>query len=422
MDDKADIKRASISLFSSAGIGDLGVEYGCEIPVILSAELLSERGKLIRENYKSCEVVIGDIRKTKKTIISKAKEILGGKRPLLITLSPPCQGMSTNGAGKISAQVKKGKRPKHDERNKLLLPGLSIVKALQPEFFVIENVPNMKNTVIAFKKRKPKKLLELIPISVGRGYEILSFIVDFTYYGVPHKRKRLITMGRRTGQKKSTIQSLTTGPKWFDSGSKRDIVSIRNAIGNLYRTRKNDPLHNLPRMNKRHIDWASHIPKNSGKSAHFNACANIDCKHIDEFRIVECTKCGTILPRPHIVENDGGIRPIKGYKTSYRRMLPDEPANTITMNSGVTSSDNKFHYNQDRVLTLLEILVLSTVHDLPENKGFTKFPWSGKYTFEHSMDKADYLLQKNLIRQALGESIPPLAMQRIVSSVLKDWN
>ena len=175
---------------------------GVKSPVILSAELLSERGKLIRENYKSCEVVIGDIRKTKKTIISKAKEILGGKRPLLITLSPPCQGMSTNGAGKISAQVKKGKRPKHDERNKLLLPGLSIVKALQPEFFVIENVPNMKNTVIAFKKRKPKKLLELIPISVGRGYEILSFIVDFTYYGVPHKRKRLITMGRRTGQKK----------------------------------------------------------------------------------------------------------------------------------------------------------------------------------------------------------------------------
>jgi len=37
------------------------------------------------------------------------------------------------------------------------------------------------------------------------------------------------------------------------------------------------------------------------------------------------------------------------------------------------------------------------------------------------MEKKDYALQKNLIRQALGESIPPLAMQRMVSSMLSDW-
>lgn len=422
MDEGADIEEASISLFSSAGIGDLGVEYGCEIPVVISAELLPERGELIRQNYQDCEVIIGDIRKTKKSIISKAKEKMNGKRPLLITLSPPCQGMSTNGAGKISAQVKKGKRPKHDERNKLLLPGLEIVKSLQPEYFLIENVPNMKNTVIAFKKRKPKKLLELIPGTVGRGYKILSFVVDFTHYGVPHKRKRLITIGRRTGQRKSELQSLDLSPKWFDSGNEREIVSIRNAIGHLNRVRKTDLLHNQPRMNNRHIKWASHIPKNSGQSAHFNACEDTNCKHSDEFKIVMCTKCGKPLPRPHVVEKDGTVRAIKGYKTSYRRMLPNEPANTITMNSGVASSDNKLHYNQDRVLTLLEILVLSTVYDLPEKKGFEKFPWSGRYTFEHSMKISDYPLQKNLIRQALGESIPPLAMQRMVFSLLNDWD
>ena len=158
MGEEANIENVSISLFSSAGIGDLGIEYGCNIPVILSAELLQKRCNLIRHNYPNCEVVMGDLRKTKMQIISKAKHILNKKRPLLVTLSPPCQGMSTNGAGKISAQVKKGKRPKHDERNKLLLPGLEIVKALQPEFFLIENVPNMKNTVVVIKKRKPIKM------------------------------------------------------------------------------------------------------------------------------------------------------------------------------------------------------------------------------------------------------------------------
>ena len=421
MGEEADIENVSISLFSSAGIGDLGIEYGCNVPVILSAELLQKRCNLIRHNYPNCEVVMGDLRKTKMQIISKAKHILNKKRPLLVTLSPPCQGMSTNGAGKISAQVKKGKRPKHDERNKLLLPGLEIVKALQPEFFLIENVPNMKNTVVVIKKRKPIKLLQLIPESVGKGYQILTFIVDFTLYGVPHKRKRLITIGRRTGQLKSKIESLKSAPEWFDSGSKEGIVDIRKAIGHLVRTRKNDVLHNLPKMNEKHIQWASHIPKNSGGSAHLNACKNENCKYVDEFKIVTCTKCGMLLPRPHVVNNDGSIRAIKGYKTSYRRMLPNEPANTITMNSGVASSDNKLHYSQNRVLTLREILVLTTVYDLPEKKGFKPFPWSGKYDFSKSMKHSDYLLQKNLIRQVLGESIPPLAMQRMVYSILNNW-
>ena len=52
MEVKPDVEVASISLFSSAGIGDLGVEYGCNIPVVLSAELSRKRVKLIRKNYK----------------------------------------------------------------------------------------------------------------------------------------------------------------------------------------------------------------------------------------------------------------------------------------------------------------------------------------------------------------------------------
>ena len=419
---KDDVKHTSISLFSSAGIGDLGIEYGCKIPVLLSAELLEKRAELIRQNYPNGKVVVGDIRETKKEIIIMSKKMLDKKRPLLITLSPPCQGMSTNGAGKIAAQVKKGKRPKQDERNKLLLPGLEIVNALQPEYFLIENVPNMKNTVIALKRKKPIKLIDVIPEEVGKGYEIVSFVIDFTHYGVPHKRKRLITIGKRTGQRKSTINVLKKPPEWFDSGSKKDIVSIRQAIGHLSRTRKSDVLHQLPRMNDRHIEWATHIPRDSGNTAHFNACSNQKCKHVDDFKIVTCTKCGQPLPRPHVIEKNGLRRAIKGYKTSYRRMLPNEPANTITMNSGVASSDVKLHYNQHRVLTLLEILILSTVHDIPKKQEFEKFPWSGKYTFSQSMKNSDYLLQKNIIRQALGESIPPLAMQRMVASLITNWD
>ena len=167
MEVKPDVEVASISLFSSAGIGDLGIEYGCDIPVILSAELLRKRVKLIRKNYKRRKVMKCDISKRTSRIKRNALKILGKKRPLLMTLSPPCQGMSTNGAGKIAAEVKKGKRPKHDKRNKLLIPGLNLINSLQPEYFLIENVPNMKNTIIRWRK-KPKKLIEMIQYKIKK--------------------------------------------------------------------------------------------------------------------------------------------------------------------------------------------------------------------------------------------------------------
>lgn len=422
MGKRKQLVEASISLFSSSGIGDLGIEYGCGIEVSISAELLPERVKLLRHNYPKSKVIEGDITKTAAEIIEVWNDKHPNARPLLVTLSPPCQGMSTNGAGKIAAEVKKGKRPKEDERNKLLIPGLGVVKSLQPEYFLIENVSNMKNTVVSWNKNKPKRLIELIPKSVGKGYEIHSFVIDFANYGVPHHRKRLITIGKRTGAKKSTLSEHSKPPHWFNSGSESEQISVSEAIGNLLRTEKSDPLHRPPKMNERHIFWASQIPENSGNTAHMNACSSKSCKHIDEFRVVVCTKCGKLLPRPHVIEKDGAARAIKGYKTSYRRMSPHAPANTITMNSGVASSDVKLHYNQARVLTLKEIMVLSTFHDITNKKTTqTTHEWAGKYSFDCVMAEKDYLLQKNIIRQSLGESIPPLAMQRMVKSLIQDW-
>jgi len=413
---------ASISLFSSSGIGDLGIEYGCGIEVSISAELLPERVKLLRHNYPKATVIEGDITITAPKVIECWNNKHSNARPLLITLSPPCQGMSTNGAGKIAAEVKKGNRPPEDERNKLLVPALKVVKSLQPEYFLVENVPNMKNTVISWKKNKPMRLIEMIPKSVGKGYEIHSFVVDFANYGVPHHRKRLITIGKLTGANKSTLSEHSKAPSWFNSGSESEQISVSEAIGNLLRTKKSDRLHRLPKMNERHIHWASHIPKGSGNTAHMNACSNLSCKHIDEFRVVICTKCGDLLPRPHVTEKDGTVRAIKGYKTSYRRMSPHTPANTITMNSGVASSDVKLHFNQARVLTLKEIMVLSTFQDITNKKTTpTSHEWAGKYSFDCVMAEKDYLLQKNIIRQSLGESIPPLAMKRMVESLIGDW-
>ena len=54
-------------------------------------------------------------------------------------------------------------------------------------------------------------------------------------------------------------------------------------------------------------------------------------------------------------------------------MYWDKPASTLTMNSGVISSDLKGHPEQNRVLSLREILLLSTL-DHPQ--------WKKTYSFE----------------------------------------
>jgi len=86
----------------------------------------------------------------------------------------------------------------------------------------------------------------------------------------------------------------------------------------------------------------------------------------------------------------------------------DRPGGTLTMNSGVISSDLKGHPEQNRVLSIREILLLSTLQH-PK--------WGKAYSFEginYGRMKEGETFSKKLVREVIGESIPPLAMLRIV--------
>jgi DNA (cytosine-5)-methyltransferase 1 len=86
----------------------------------------------------------------------------------------------------------------------------------------------------------------------------------------------------------------------------------------------------------------------------------------------------------------------------------DKPGGTLTMNSGVISSDLKGHPVQNRVLSIREIILLSTLQN-PR--------WKKAYSFEgidYGRMKEEEVFSKKLIREVIGESIPPLAMFRIV--------
>ena len=152
--------------------------------------------------------------------------------------------MSSNGAGRISAEIKAGKRPREDQRNRLILPGIEILEKLNPDWFILENVKRMENTIIRNERKHPENILDCLSRRLyPSGYLIFANILDFRDYGVPHHRERLITIGCRipsiakrfksTGNVFSKNLSPFHAPVSHGKISYQAWMTIRETIGHL---------------------------------------------------------------------------------------------------------------------------------------------------------------------------------------------
>lgn len=96
---------------------------------------------------------------------------------------PPCQGFSAL-----------GKRDPDDERNKLWIRYAEVVRAAEPQYFVLENVA-------LFMKSPQYDLLrdELRAGGLLGGYELQAEVVVASDFGAAQKRHRTVLIGRRAG-------------------------------------------------------------------------------------------------------------------------------------------------------------------------------------------------------------------------------
>ena len=172
-----------LSLFSSAGIGELGIKAS-GLHILLSNELLSNRCALYKENYPETECICGDIWEKKTEIIQRWDNFNAGN-PFLIYATPPCQGMSFNSVGKRLQEIRRGRKPKDDPRNQLIIPTIEIVKALRPDWLLLENVQEMQNTII--------------PVKDGEYMNIIDYIrcelASYSYFDTKCKIKRQPEIG-----------------------------------------------------------------------------------------------------------------------------------------------------------------------------------------------------------------------------------
>lgn len=369
-----------VSLFANVGLAetflsDLGID------IVLVNELIKERADFYKHLYPDTEVICGDITDdlVRNEIVDKAIQ----KNCEFLIATPPCQGMS-----------KHGKQDPNDERNFLIYYAIDAIKRIKPKFVLLENVPKQLTTKISVNGKKI-----LIPTYIKRElcaeYEISKeTLFNAAEYGVPQSRERCIM---RMVRKDIPIS-------WGEP-EKQQTITLQQAIGHLpsldpfvreesyrkafpdFEKKKRQGLqvskwHTPPTHSWNHVCWMMHTP--SGKTAFEND------KHYPQ-------------------NKDGSV--IKGRISTYKRFSWDKPANTITQNNGVISSSICVHpgryigvdkegeaiYSDARVLTIYELLIVSS---LPTN-------WN----------IPDWANEK-LIRNVIGEGVPPLLIKAIVKPLI----
>ena len=420
----------AISLFSSAGIGDLAFQK-LPIEVLLSCELLEERHQVYLQNFPKTFPVTGDIWQLKDIIIEKAKKLLGADELDILFATPPCQGMSKNGRGKLLQGIREGKKPTRDIRNRLIIPTLEIAQALKPRLVVFENVSEMESTLIEDCNGRLVPILELAAEMLGHEYAGRGEFVEFADYGIPQRRQRLITVFSREPQVKDHLQLFGTllpvrTHSQTGNGKRKPWITLRDTISttpaldakNVASARGQHPLHFVPLLDADKYFWVSNTPPE--KQAFDNQCVACGfqenpghfAKH-DENGInrtsketpIRCLNCDELLPRPWVREGSE-VRLMKGYTSAYKRMAWDFPASALTTNFAYACSDNKVHPSQNRVLSIYEALLLHTVTDY-------------KFEFKRKDGKP---VGAGLIYHIIGESIPPRGLEIIFRHLISLLN
>lgn len=244
---------------------------------------------------------------------SKLAELLDA-RPTWVVGGPPCQGFSTV-----------GKRQREDPRNELVRQFRDVVKILEPEGFLIENVVGLK--VMDFEEPVRELFAEL-------GYEVTPVDLRAADFGVPQLRGRIVFVGHR-----ERGQFLGLPPK-VESAS---YTTVWDAIGDL------------PEVGAGETATAYDKEPVTDYQRRLRGDSTSIQGHTVSKHPPGLVRAISFIP-------DGGNRksipdryqPESGFHNSYSRLASDAPAVAVTSNMGKPSGTRCIHPFQDRGLTARE--------------------------------------------------------------------
>jgi DNA (cytosine-5)-methyltransferase 1 len=274
-------------LFSGAGGISVGVR-SAGLNKVASVEIDKDASNTIRKNFPESVHFEMPIENLTEQMLSDA---VGDRKIQVIFGGPPCQGFSVAGL-----------RNPDDPRNKLFKEYIRIVKHLQPEFVVLENVPGI------LTMENGKVYQEIIHQFAEIGYPDMTVrILEAATFGVPQLRTRAIFIGNRLGLKNPYPKAIH---------DKKTYKPIESAIDDLkFVERSAIPNH----------EWTKHSPQ-------------------FEERISEVPHGGSLY---------------ETFRDAFKRQYKGVPSMTVKENHGGCH----IHYELNRVLSAREMARLQTFPD-----------------------------------------------------------
>lgn len=185
----------------------------------------------------------------------------------------PCQGYSMA-----------GKRDPDDQRNQLYKYTIDVIKRLQPEVFVLENVKG----ILSFKEKDGELVInKIINILKEQNYYARYILVDSSKFGVPQKRERVIFIGSKDKNKVdlAIIEIAKHNEK---------IKTVRDAISHLENQKMDS---NIPN----HI-FSNHTTEMKERLSKLKEGESLYGNYSDAFKRIYYDK-----PSPTVKENHGGV-------------------------------------------------------------------------------------------------------------------
>lgn len=303
-------KNKIVDLFCGAGGLSLGFEQA-GFKSVLAIDKWNDA--IITYNFNRNDKVgttvdIHDFSNEQLKKINKNKDIVG------IVGGPPCQGFSLVGT-----------RATNDPRNSLYIEYYRFVSILEPDFFVLENVPGLLSMENGrYKDDIIKRFTEL-------GYNVDFQVLRASDYGVPQSRKRVFFIGLLQSKYNHSFFDFNTLRKTKQVGTKEAIDDlpplIKDHETNKYSKKPTNEF-------QKEMRGKCNILSNHQATIHTQKTIDVISKVPDGGSIRD-------LPKEYYK--------IRNYNAAFKRMNSKLPSGTIDC-----GHRNYFHYSFNRIPTVRE--------------------------------------------------------------------
>lgn len=234
------------------------------------------------------------------------------QRPLVIIGCAPCQG--------FSAHRKKDYGSPEDERNTLIGYFSEIAVSLNPDYVVMENVPEILEGKYRNHYDEAKQVFS------QHGYKVTQRVYNAAVFGVPQARRRAIVVASKSPNFELPDVLL----------AENEFKTVRDAIGDLppidvHHQNPTDALHRCSVHKQSTIDVIAQVPHDGGSRPQ-----GVGPKCLDK---------------------------VKGFSDVYGRLSWDKPSITITQYARNPASGRYCHPEQDRGLSIREAARLQSFPD-----------------------------------------------------------